>query len=102
MGACATKPKAVDGTAPEVAPAEQPAPAEVTREVEAVVVAAEESSQKVEETKEVTAVEVAEPKAETVTEEAQKGEEATSEVKELEKAVGVEEKPKTEETTQAS
>lgn len=38
MGACATKPKAVDGTAPEVAPAEQPAPAEVTREVEAVVV----------------------------------------------------------------
>lgn len=39
MGACATKPKAVDGTAPEVAPAEHPTiPAEATREVEAVVV----------------------------------------------------------------
>jgi hypothetical protein len=39
MGACATKPKAVNGTAPEVASTEQTAaPAEATRDVEAVVV----------------------------------------------------------------
>lgn len=50
----------------------------------------------------MTTVEVAEPKAEMVAEETKKGEEATSEVKELEKAVAVEEKPKTEETAPAS
>lgn len=49
-------------------------------------------------------MEVAETKAETVVEEAQKGEEATSEVKEekADKAVAEEEKPKTEETAPAS
>jgi hypothetical protein len=49
----------------------------------------------------VTTVEVPETKAETVVEEAQKGEEATSEVKE-EKVIAKEENPKAEETTQAS
>jgi hypothetical protein len=50
----------------------------------------------------VTTVEVSETKVEMVVEEAQKGEEATSEVKEEQKAVAKEEKPKTEETAPAS